>query len=157
MLWLASLFFPLKITSADMWLRLNFGNHSNLNRHLLLPEGIHLHGVESASVTLNLCKSFAFPLDIMKKGNCFSGVKPNDIHSQGINSSPLIAQYNLFRYYSICCRLCKICCKNLWYLMNKGQSLIWVLTFQGLVNSAVTLSQVSLLQLIQLQFISFYD
>lgn len=39
--------------------------------------------------------------------------------------------------------------------MNKGQSLSLVLNFQGLVNSAVTLSQVLLLQLIQLQIISF--
>lgn len=38
--------------------------------------------------------------------------------------------------------------------MNKGQSLSLVLNFQGLVNSAVTLSQVLLLQLIQLQIIS---
>lgn len=41
--------------------------------------------------------------------------------------------------------------------MNKGQSLSLVLNSQGLVNSAVTLSQVWLLQLVQLQMISFYD
>lgn len=41
--------------------------------------------------------------------------------------------------------------------MNKGQSLWLVLNFQGLVNSAVTPFQVLLLQLVQLQIISFYD
>lgn len=41
--------------------------------------------------------------------------------------------------------------------MDKGQSLSLVLNFQGLVNSAVTLPQVLVLQLVQLQVISFYD
>lgn len=41
--------------------------------------------------------------------------------------------------------------------MNKGQSLSLILNFQGWVDSSVTLSQVLLLQMVQLQIMSLSD